>query len=81
MLAALNAKRDQVLGRCDHLTGRRGEPWIVGKPPEEDMRVEQDPHGSIPNAAAMSGGSSSKSSWILICPFNAPGIRRAAAPV
>lgn len=35
----------------------------------------------MPNAAAMSGGSSSKPSWIVIFPFNAPGMRFVALPV
>src|SRR4051794_7791240 len=78
---ARGAERDQVLGSRDHLAARLGEFGIVGEPPEEGMRVEQDPHGSIPNAAAMSAGNSSKSSWILIRPFRAPGVRLAAAPV
>src|SRR5262245_18928488 len=56
------AVEDQVLRRRDQLARPLAEVGIVGQPPEHEVRVEQDPHGSAPNAAAMSGGSSSKPS-------------------
>jgi len=75
------AEKDQILGRRDQLTAPVTKCWIISQPPQEKVRVEQDPHGSMPNAAAMSAGSSSKPSWITIRPFNAPGTRFVETPV
>src|SRR5262245_43162847 len=78
---ACGAVEDQVLRCTDKLASLFAELWGICQPPQDKMCVEQEPHGSMPKAAARSGGSSSKSAWIRIRPFSAPGVRLAAAPV
>ncbi|HEX3427143.1 MAG TPA: hypothetical protein VHT30_13490 [Acidimicrobiales bacterium] len=56
---------DLVTGLGDDFAGSNGQARIVGEPPEQNVRVDQDPHSSSPwKAPAMSSGSSSKSEWI-----------------
>ena len=75
------AEKDQILRRRDQITTSVTERCIIHQPPQEKMRIKQDSHGSMPNAAAISGGSSSKPSWITIRPFSAPGTRLVETPV
>src|SRR3546814_7731500 len=60
----------------------RPETRIIAEPPQQDMRVEQQPHSgqgrseSLPSKASISqSGVTSKSSATRILPFSAPGCR------
>ncbi len=53
---------DPAVDRTDRLPGTIRQASVSREPPQSRVRVEQQPQSMIPSAAAMSGGSSSKSS-------------------
>lgn len=57
---------------------RRTKLLIVRQPPEQGVRIQKKPHGTIPSLSAMSAGNSSKSAEIWICPLSVPGRRCSA---
>src|SRR5215469_11211752 len=60
----------------DFGSGVFSQPPIVFDPPDENVRIEKKLHGSIPNAAAISGGNgSSKFLCTRIRPLRRPGLR------
>ncbi len=68
--------KNLVARRGDGIASRAWQDGIVGQPPQQDVRVEEQPHGRSPRkAAATSSGSSSKSSWTRTRPAQRPGRR------
>jgi hypothetical protein len=66
----------RMLGIGDRRRRPVGECRVIGKPPQEDVRIDEQVHVRSPlNAAATSSGSSSKSSWMWTRPAQTPGVR------